>query len=573
MPVHNSDVAAVLHHIAELLAIEEANPYRVRAYRNAARTVQDLPRRLEEMLKEGENLSQLPGIGKDLAGKIEEIVKTGESPLLQELQKETPPQLAEVMKLEGIGPKRAKVLHQKLGVETLQGLEKVAQQGRIRNLSGFGEKTEENILDALERYQGREQRMKLAQAEAIAEPLVDYFQSVPGVKKVVIAGSYRRRKETVGDLDILVACKKGSQVMDRFVAYEDVKDVISKGSTRSTVRLRSDLQVDVRVVPEVCYGAALHYFTGNKAHNIAVRRMGQQKKLKINEYGVFKGDQRIAGRTEEEVYQQVDLPYVEPELRESRGEIEAAQKKQLPTLITLKDIRGDLHAHTKATDGRYSLQEMAETAKEQGYDYLAITDHTKHLSVAKGLDENRLARQIEEIDKLNAKLKGIRLLKGAEVDILEDGALDLDDGILKELDLTVCSIHYKFDLSRDKQTKRLLRAMDNPHCLILGHPTGRLINERVPYDVDLEKILQVAKERGCFVELNANPERLDLADVYCKMAKQRGVKVAISTDAHTRSALKHMRFGIDQARRGWLEADDVLNTRSWRDLKALLKRR
>jgi DNA polymerase (family 10) len=264
---------------------------------------------------------------------------------------------------------------------------------------------------------------------------------------------------------------------------------------------------------------------------------------------------------------------VEPELRESRGEIEVAQKKQLPTLITLKDIRGDLHAHTKATDGRYALQEMAETAKEQGYDYLAITDHTKHLSVAKGLDENRLARQIEEIDKLNTKLQGIRLLKGAEVDILEDGALDLDDGILKELDLTVCSIHYKFDLSRDKQTKRLLRAMDNPHCLILGHPTGRLINERVPYDVDLEKILQVAKERGCFVELNANPERLDLADVYCKMAKERGVKVAISTDAHTRSALKHMRFGIDQARRGWLEANDVLNTRSWRDLKTLLKRR
>jgi DNA polymerase (family 10) len=302
MPVHNSDVAAVLNHIAELLAIEEANPYRVRAYRNAARTVQDLPRRLEEMLKEGENLSQLPGIGKDLAGKIEEIVKTGESPLLKALQKETPPQLAEVMKLEGVGPKRAKVLHQKLGVETLQGLEKVAQQGRIRKLSGFGKKTEENILAALERYQGREQRMKLAQAEAIAEPLVDYFQSVPGVKKVVIAGSYRRRKETVGDLDILVTCKKGSKVMDRFVAYEDVKDVISKGSTRSTVRLRSDLRVDVRVVPEVCYGAALHYFTGNKAHNIAVRRMGQQKKLKINEYGVFKGDKRIAGQTEEEVY-------------------------------------------------------------------------------------------------------------------------------------------------------------------------------------------------------------------------------------------------------------------------------
>lgn len=573
MPIHNADVGALLKRIAELLALEEANPFRVRAYRTAARTVEGLPRRLEEMLHEGADLSTLPGIGKDLAGKIEEIVKTGTLPLLQELEKQTPPQLAEVMKLEGVGPKRAKMLHEKLGIANLQGLEQAARQGRLRALAGFGKTTEEKVLSALEWHKGTAQRMKLAQAEAIAAPLVAYLKNVAGVKKVVMAGSYRRRQETVGDLDILVTCKKGCKVMDHFVQYEDVQDVISQGTTRSTVRLRSDVQVDVRVVSEVCYGAALHYFTGNKAHNIAVRRMGQRKKLKINEYGVFKGNKRIAGRTEADVYAQVNLPFIEPELRENRGEIEAAQKKQLPKLITLKDIRGDLHAHTQATDGRCSLEEMAAAAKEQGYDYLAITDHSKHLRIAKGMDENRLARQIKEIETLNAKLKGMRLLKGVEVDILEDGSLDLDDGILKDLDLTVCAIHDKFALPRDKQTTRILRAMDNPHCHILGHPTGRLINERPPYEIDLEKILQEAKTKGCFVELNASPERLDLANVSCRMAKEMGVKVAISTDAHIRTDLKSMRFGIDQARRSWLEADDVLNTRSWRDLKKLLKRR
>jgi DNA polymerase (family 10) len=388
-----------------------------------------------------------------------------------------------------------------------------------------------------------------------------------------IAGSYRRRKETVGDLDILATCKKGSKVMDSFVEYEDVEKVLSKGKTRSSVVLRSGIQVDLRVVPQVSYGAALHYFTGSKEHNIAVRKMGVKKNLKINEYGVFRGEKRIAGKTEKEVYKQVALAYIEPELRENRGEIEAAKKGQLPPLIKLKDIRGDLHTHTKSTDGRYKLEDMAKAAEKRGYEYFAVTDHSKHVTVAKGLNAERLARQIEEIDRLNQKMKGIRILKSIEVDILEDGSLDLPDSVLKELDLVTASVHYKFNLSQEKQTERIIKAMDNPLVNIFCHPTGRLINERRPYEVNIERLLEAAQERGCFLELNAHPDRLDLNDAHCKLAKDMGVKVAISTDAHSIDDLDLMRFGISQARRGWLEAEDVLNTRRWEELKKLLKRK
>ena len=392
------------------------------------------------------------------------------------------------------------------------------------------------------------------------------------MKKVVAAGSYRRRRETVGDLDILVTCKKDSPVMDRFVDYSEIDEVVSKGDTRSTVYLRSGVQVDLRVVQEVSYGAALHYFTGSKAHNIAVRKLGQKKSLKINEYGVFKDDDRIAGKTEEEVYEQVDLPYIEPELREDRGEIEAAQKDRLPRLITLDDIRGDLHMHTEATDGRCPLEEMVDKAKDLGYAYIAVTDHSQRVTMAKGLDARRLREQLEAIDELNEKLSGITVLKGIEVDILEDGSLDLPDEVLKELDLTVCSVHYNRNLSRKKQTERIIRAMDNPCFSILGHPTGRLINERQAYEVDIERIIEAAGERGCFLELDAQPSRLDLADTHCRLAKDRGVKIAISTDAHHLAGLDYMRLGISQARRGWLEPDDVINTRSLKELKKLLKR-
>lgn len=467
------------------------------------------------------------------------------------------------------------LLYHELGVTSVEELKAAAKQDRIQTLEGFGEKTQEKILKELEKFQPDqgEHRIKLVEAEERAAPLVEFLKEAKGVKEIVIAGSFRRRKETVGDLDILATCKKNSDLMERLVTYDDVAEVVSKGKTRSTVILRSGLQVDVRVVPEVSYGAALHYFTGSKAHNIAVRKLAVAKGLKINEYGVFdKQDKRVAGKTEAEVYKQVDLAYIEPELREGTGETEAAKKGELPTLVEKGDILGDLHVHTQETDGHHDLNELARAGKDRGYKYLAITDHSKRVTMVHGLDAKRLAKQVTAIDRLNGKLKGIRLLKGIELDILEDGTLDLPDDILKELDVRVCSVHYNTHLSREKQTERIIRAMDNPYFNIFAHPTGRLINEREPYDVDVEKLIEAAKDRGCFMEINAHPDRLDLSGRYCKRAKEMGVGLAISTDAHRIMHLDYMRFGVDQARRGWLEADDVINTRDVATLLKLFKR-
>lgn len=572
MPLHNSEVAQAFERLADLLEIEGANPFRVRAYRNAARTVGGYSKSMADMIAQGEDLTELPEIGDDLAGKIKTLVETGKLPLLQEVEARTPAALSELMKIEGLGPKRVRKLYQELDIHSIEDLKRAARNGKIRKLEGFGEKTEEMIKQRLERYSGAEQRTKLLVAQEIATALTDYLKKGRGIKQITVAGSYRRGKETVGDLDILVSAKKDSGVMERFVDYDEVIEVVSQGKTRSTVRLRSGLHVDVRVVPEVSYGAALHYFTGSKAHNIAVRRLGIKQGYKINEYGVFENDERIAGRTEEEVYKSVGLPYIEPELREDRGELEAAQKDSLPKLITLKDIRGDLHVHTKASDGHNTLKQMADAAAQLGYDYLAITEHSRHVTVANGLDEKRLLQHIKAIDKLNEQLDRITLLKSIEVDIMENGSLDLPDAVLEQLDLTVCSIHYKFNLPRKKQTERILRAMDNPNFNILGHPSGRLINERDAYDIDLEAVAQGAKERGCYLELNAHPDRLDLTDDGCLLAKKMGLKVAISTDAHSTNDLDFMHFGIGQARRGWLEVDDVINTRSLTELKKLLKR-
>ena len=572
MPVLNSDVARIFNRMADLLEMESANAFRVRAYRNAARTIASLPRGVSEMVQAGESLDDLPGIGKDLAAKIKEIVETGSFSQLQEIEKETPPELTEIMKIPGLGAKRVYALYTDLGVTSVEDLREKARKGAVRNLSGFGKKTEQKILDEIEQAEGHEDRIKIAEAEEAAKALLKHFEGVKGIKKIMVAGSYRRRKETVGDLDILVSCGKDCKVMEALVGYDEVKRVVSKGPTKSSVILRSGLQVDLRKVPAVSYGAALHYFTGSKAHNIAIRKMGVKKKLKINEYGVFRGDKRIAGKEEVEVYRQVGLPYIEPELREDNGEVEAAQEGTLPKLVTLDDIRGDLHAHTNETDGHNTLEEMAEAAKEKGYEYLAITEHSKKVSMAHGLDAGKLAMQIERIVKLNGKLKGITILKGIEVDILEDGSLDLPDDILKELDVVVGSVHYNRNLSKREMTERIMRAMENPHFNVLAHPTGRLINERAPYEVDVEKVVEKAKDAGCFLEINAHPERLDLQDRYCRMAKEAGVKLAISTDAHRTVDLTFMRFGVDQARRGWLEADDVLNTRSLKDLRKLLKR-
>ena len=573
MPVQNSDVSDIFNKVADLLEIEGANPFRVRAYRNAVRAISSLPRSVSDMIESEENLTELPGIGEDLAGKIKEVVQTGSLAQLEALESSTPSELSRLMKVAGLGPKRVKAIYENLGVVDLKSLKEAAEKGKVRELEGFGKKTEQTILEELEDVEDREERIKLMEAEQRASPLVAYLRKTKGIKEITVAGSYRRRKETVGDLDILVTCKKGSNVMDRFAEYEDVKKVVSKGTTRSTIVLRSGLHVDLRVLRQVSYGAALHYFTGSKAHNIAVRKLGVKKKLKINEYGVFKGKKRTAGKTEKQVFEAVNLPYIDPELRENRGEVEAAQKGSLPQLVGLDDIRGDLHAHTKETDGHASLKEMADAAKAHGYDYLAITDHSKKVTMARGLDAKRLAEQIKEIDRLNGKLKDIVILKGIEVDILEDGSLDLGDDILKELDLTVCSVHYHRKLSKKKMTERIIRAMDNPYFNIFAHPTGRLINERNPYEIDLERIMEAAKERGCYLEVNAHPDRLDLTDRHCKMAKDMGLKLAVSTDAHSVADLDFIRYGLDQARRGWLEADDIINTRSLRELRKRLKRK
>jgi DNA polymerase (family 10) len=387
---------------------------------------------------------------------------------------------------------------------------------------------------------------------------------------VIVAGSFRRMKETVGDLDILVAGTDPQAAMERFAGYPEVEEMLARGGTRSSARLASGMQVDVRVVPRESFGAALHYFTGSKAHNIAVRRLAQERGLKLNEYGVFRGARRVAGESEESVFAAVDLPFIPPELREDQGEIEAARRGELPRLVELADLKGDLHAHTRATDGRNSLREMADAAREHGLEYLAITEHSRRVTVARGLDPVRLAKQVDEIERLNRELRGIALLKGIEVDILDDGALDLPDSALARLDLVVAAVHSRFNLSRAQQTARILAALDNPHVSILAHPSGRLIGEREPYDVDMLAILRKARARGVFIELNAHPERLDLNDVHCRMARDEGVLIAVNSDAHSAHDFDNLAFGVGQARRGWLEKSQVLNTRPLAEIKSML---
>ncbi|GAB4364007.1 MAG: DNA polymerase/3'-5' exonuclease PolX [Methylohalobius crimeensis] len=572
MPIPNAEIADTFDRLADLLEVEGANPFRVRAYRNAARVVRGYAKSMADLIERGEDLTQLPEIGEDLAKKIKTLVDTGKLPLLETVEARTPATLSDLMKIQGLGPKRVKTLYEELRISDLEDLKRAAQNGKIRQIKGFGPKTEEMIRERVKRYTGTQHRTLLKDAEQIVEPLVKYLKQSKSIEAVVVAGSYRRRKETVGDLDILVTAKRGTKVMDDFAAYDQVDEVLSKGETLSTVRLHSGISVDLRVVPKVSYGAALHYFTGSKAHNIEVRKRGVERGYKINEYGVFEDDKRIAGKTEEAVYEKVGLPYIPPELREDRGEVAAAEKDELPDLIVLENIRGDLHCHTQATDGHNTREQMVQAAVELGYDYLAITDHSQRVTMAHGLNEKRLREQIEAIDRLNEKLDGLIVLKSIECDILEDGSLDLPDAVLKELDFSVCSVHYQFNLSRQKQTERILRAMDNPYFNIFAHPTGRLINEREPYQIDLEKIMEGARERGCFLEVNAQPQRLDLTDDACKMAKEMHLRVVISSDAHSTANLEFMRFGVDQARRGWLEAKDVINTLPLKQLKKLLSR-
>lgn len=573
MPVHNEDIAVIFDEMANLLEIEDANPFRVRAYRNAARTVRGLGQELSTMVANGEDLTRLPGIGENLAAKIKEILSTGHAKALDKLHKEVPASLEALLKIPGLGPKRVKMLYTDLHIKTLKQLEHAARRRHLQQLPGFGAKTEQRILDTVAAHRSSEKRFLHHVARQYAEPLVRYLKNIAGVKEVVVAGSYRRGQETVGDLDILVTAESTRSVMDRFVEYDEVHDVVAKGSTRATVYLRCGLQVDLRVVEQASFGAALHYFTGSKAHNIQIRRLGQQRGLKINEYGVFKakGKTRVNGDTEASVYKAVRLPFIPPELRQGRGEIEAAQASHLPKLITLGDLKGDLHVHTKASDGNASIEQMAVAAKQRGLKYIAITDHSKSLTVARGLDEKRLARQIEAIDRLNEKLDGITILKGSEVDILEDGSLDLPDSILSQLDLVVGAVHSRFRLPRSQQTTRILRAMDSKFFTLLAHPSARLLEEREGIELDMPRIIKAARERGCYLELNSQPQRLDLIDTYCQLAKEQGVLISIDSDGHSPNCFDLLYGGINQARRGWLEQTDVLNTRSLRDLRKLLR--
>lgn len=558
--MENIDYARVFEEIADLLEIQGANPFRVRAYRNGARTLETLSQPIESLLKNEEaRLEDLPAIGKDLAAKIRELYETGKLESLEELKQEVPGTLIEIMNIPGLGPKRARQLWDGLGITTLAELEEAARDGRLDELPGFGKTLESRIIKGIEDLKARGERFKLSDADIYVRPLVDHLKKSKGLVGLEVAGSYRRRCETVGDIDLLATTADGSSIMDAFVGYAEVSEVLAKGSTKSSVRLRGGLQVDLRLVDRESYGAAMVYFTGSKAHNIVIRGIGRERGLKINEYGVFEGDELVCGATEAEVFEAIDLPWIPPELREDRGEVEAARDARLPKMIELRDLRGDLQMHSTYSDGKNSLAEMVAACRDRGYKYMAITDHSPALAMT-GVKEADFLRQYEEIEKLQKRFADIRILKSAEVDILDDGSLDLGDGLLDRMDLVVISVHSKFNLTRAEMTRRITQAMQHPRAHILAHPTGRLINRREPYPVDVEELVKVASDYGVMLELNAQPHRLDLRDFHLQMAREAGVKIVISTDAHRVGELDYMCYGVDQARRGWLEKSDVANT-------------
>ncbi|WP_457594282.1 DNA polymerase/3'-5' exonuclease PolX [Hydrogenimonas sp.] len=572
MSLSNSEIADLFNQMADLLQIKGENPFKVRAYRNAARTVQNLGKSLEDLHKKGMDLTKLPGIGADLSDAIEEILQTGKFSKLEKLKKELPQGLDKLLAIEGLGPKRIRQLYDAFGITSLEALAQKAESGEIYTLKGFGPKLVEKILKGVQLAKKAGHRFRFDVAKPFAEELKSYLSGFEGVMKVEVAGSYRRKKETVGDLDILVVAKNWESVTEWFVKYEKIKEVVSKGPTRSTVILRNDLQVDLRSVAGESYGSALHYFTGSKAHNIKIRKMAVERGWKINEYGVFDGKKRLGGESEEQLYSLMGMEYIEPELREDRGEVEAAVEHRLPDLVRLGDIKGDLHTHSKWSDGHATIEQMALAAKERGYSYLAVTDHSRHLTVAKGLDEKRIRKQWEEIDALNERLEGITVLKGIECDILEDGSMDLPDSVLKKLDVVLGAVHYKFNLSKKEQTRRVVKAMQNRYFNIFAHPTGRIIGHRNAYELDMSEIFAACKGEGVILEINAQPERLDLDDIYAKAAKEEGIRLAVSTDAHDTMSLDFMQYGLNQARRGWLQKSDLVNTLPLSALKKVLKK-
>ncbi len=565
----NQDIADRFDELADYLEVKGDNPFKIRAYRYAARTIRDLGEELYRSLAEGIDLMTIPGIGKEIAAKIAVMVDTGRLPALDAAKAELPASLPQLLKLPGLGPRRVKQLLDDLHVTNLEDLIAAAKEKKVQQLSGFGPKLETSLLEAATKRLDTTVRHLRARAAGEVDLIKELLEKIPGVQRLEVAGSYRRGKETVGDLDFLVSATDGAAVMKAFTGMKGIERVLASGETKGSILLHNGIQADLRLVPPESFGAALHYFTGSKNHNVATRRRAQQLGLKQNEYGIFKGDQQIAGKTEEDVFAALNLPWIAPELREDRGEVEAAENENLPKLIEAADLRGDLHNHTTWSDGVESVESLARYAALLGWEYIAVTDHSKRLTVANGLDEKRLREQLQDIDELNEAGIGTRILKGSEVDILEDGSLDLPDSVLSELDVVIVSVHSKFNLPRDKQTERVLKALDNPWVSFLAHPTGRLLLERDGYEIDLDRVLNHIKQRGCFVELNAHPLRLDINDVYCRKARELGVPVVINNDAHSIGDFAHHEDGIMQARRGWLEKQHVVNTLS---LPALLKK-
>ena len=569
----NQQIATAFDEIANLLELQGENPFRIRAYRRVAQNLESISQNLAEMKQE--ELMALPGIGIDLANKIQEYVSTGKIEILEKLRKKVPHGLLEIMRIQGVGPKTAKLFFEKLEIDSIEKLEKYAREKKLVGLFGVKEKTEENILRGIEMLKRNQARSPLGRVLPLAEKIVSELKKELSIKKIEIAGSLRRWQETVKDIDLLVVSDQPEKVMEVFVHLPDIERVLSHGVTRSSVILNQGLQVDLRVVEADCFGAAWQYFTGNKAHNIRLRELAIKKGLKINEYGVFrissqKEGEKLGGEKEEEIYRALGLPFIPPELRNDIGEIEAALKNKLPNLITLADIKGDLHVHTDWSDGKYSIAEMAETASEKGYQYIVITDHTKSLRVAGGLQSEELEQQAEEIAELNKKFKNFKIFKGAEVDILSDGSLDLPDSTLKKLDFALASIHSGFQQSREQIMRRLISAMRSPYIKAIAHPTGRLLGEREGYAVDLPEILRVAKETNTALEINSYPLRLDLNDHWAREAKRLGVRLVVNTDAHAKSDFDTIRYGISVARRAWLEKEDVLNTLSLKEFEKFL---
>ena len=567
----NAEIASVFERIADLLEFQGANQFRVRAYRNAARTIHDLSESAADIVADRDrSLTDIEGIGKDLAEKIATLVETGSLPMLEELLAEVPESVLAILRVPGLGPKRAAILFHELNISTIDELREACQQNRVRGLKGFGAKSEEAILKGLDIAAEAGRRMLWAEADEHVQSILRYMKSCKAVEQIEAAGSYRRGKDTVGDLDFLVTAKNAATVMDHLAKYSGTAQVLARGETKMTLRLTAGIQVDLRVVPSKSFGAALQYFTGSKDHNVVLRGRAKDQGLKINEYGVFRGEKMVAGRTEEDVYGELDLPCFPPELREARREFQWADEGRLPELVELKDIRGDLHTHSTWTDGLATIEEMAAGAKKRGLSYIAITDHSQRVTMVNGLNPARVLKQWTEIDALNKKLKGIIVLKGIEVDILERGGLDLPDEVLAKADWVVASVHYGHNQPKEQITRRVIEALENPHVSAIAHPTGRMLLQRKPYEIDLGAVLRAARANGKFMELNAHPKRLDLDDIACAAAKDLGVPIVISTNAHRVEGLDAMRFGIVQARRGGLTKRDVANTHSWTQVKKML---